>query len=106
MHGRDNQYFGSFGIGAELRQATCWRVESPTSRMKISARALSGITFGRRPLAPMTPMFSVLLPSTSSTGYSIVTDAVQSVQKFFNCRFAQLGIGGMRHAAVGDNFVP
>ena len=79
-------------------------VESPTRRIKISARASSAITLGARP-PEMVPMFRVLGPSSASTGSGMRADRGQRVDQLVDGRIAQLGIGGVRHLAGGDHFV-
>ena len=85
---------------------TLWRVAMPssTSRMKISALAWSGITLGARP-PEMVPMFRVLAPEDGVLGELDLAQALQGIEKLLDGGLAQLRIGRVRHAAVGDDFV-
>ena len=104
VHGRNKQNFIGFGIrlrglGHCLRSS----VTSPTTRMKISARASSGMTLGARPPL-IVPIFRVLRradrpPANGCCG------CARGVQKLLDGRIAEFRIGGMRHAAARDNFV-
>ena len=53
----------------------------------------------------MVPIFRVLGPRTGSTGSGMLANALQRVKKFLDGGFAQFRIGGMRHAAVRDDFI-
>ena len=63
-------------------------------------RASSAMIFGARPPLSV-PIFSVLGPSSSSTGNSMCRMPVERVQQFVDGRFAQLRIRRVRHAAFG-----
>ena len=78
--------------------------ESPTRRIMISARASSAITLGARP-PEMVPMFSVLGPSSGSTGSGMRAHIGQRVEQLVDGRIAQLGISRVRHLAGGDDFI-
>ena len=75
-----------------------------TRRIMMSARASSAITFGARPPASV-PMFSVLGPSTSSTGSGMRRISASASSSLFDGRIAQLGIGRVRHLAGGADLV-
>ena len=73
------------------------------SRICNSARALSGITFGRVPPL-ITPMLHVVVPKKLSSGHSHSRIVSQNVEQLFDRRLTRFRIRRMRRAAFsGDD---
>ncbi len=87
--------------------ATCWRSSdtSPTTRIKISAWASSGMMFGARPPL-IKPIFNVCWTQHFVHWKRNCSQAGQAIQQFQNRRVTQLRIGGVSHSSVGKNVEP
>ena len=88
-----------------LASAALVSLESPTSRIMMSARASSAITLGARPPESV-PMFSVLGPSSGSTGSGMRRIAASASISLWMAESPSSGIRRMRHLPGRHHLVP